>query len=131
MSHFSRVKTTFRNKDLLSCSLREMGYEVQEGGAIRGYHGQQQVDLAVMAKDGYGVGFVQNGDGSYDLIADSWGTGGTGQKILESLRRDYPRIQQRYATMMVREQTAREGYSIVEEVEQGDGSVRIVARRWA
>jgi len=131
MSHFSRVKTTFRNRSLLSTCLKEMGYQVQEGGIIHGYHGVQRVDLAVTGKNGYGVGFVQNADGCYDLLADSWGVKGADRKILDSLRRDYPRIQQEYARAMVREQTAREGYTMVEEVEQDDGSVRIVVRRWA
>lgn len=130
MSHFSRIKTTFRNKSVLSLCLKEMGYQVQEGGTIRGYHGVQKVDLAVTGKNGYGVGFVQNADGCYDLLADSWGVRGSDRKIQDALRRDYPRIQQKYARMLVREQTEREGYSLVEEVEQEDGSVRIVVRRW-
>ncbi|MCU0632253.1 MAG: DUF1257 domain-containing protein [Methanolinea sp.] len=130
MSHFSRVRTAFRNKSLLAQCLRETGYEVQEGGTIRGYHGVQQVDLAVTGKDGYGVGFVQNADGCYDVLADSWGVKGADRKIMDSLRRNYPRIQREYARMMVREQTAREGYTMVEEVEQEDGSVRILVRRW-
>lgn len=131
MSHFSRVKTAFRDRDLLCMCLREMGYTVQEGGTIRGYHGLHQVDLAVTGKNGYGVGFVQNSDGCYDLMADSWALKGSDRKILDSLRRDYPRMQRDYAKRVVHEQTAREGYTMIEEVEQDDGSVRMVVRRWA
>ena len=131
MSHFSKVKTAFKDQSLLAQCLEEMGYQVETGGTIRGYHGVQQVDLSVTGRDGYGVGFVRNGDGCYDLLADSWGVKGADKKILDSLRRNYPRIQQEYARRTVREQAEREGYTMVEEVEQEDGSVRIVVRRWA
>lgn len=131
MSHFSRVKTAFRDRSILAQCLEEMGYRVEAGGTIRGYHGVQQVDLAVAGRNGYGIGFVRNADGCYDLLADSWGVKGADKRMLESLRRDYPRLQQEYAKRMVREQTQREGYSIIEEEEQEDGSVRIVVRRWA
>lgn len=131
MSHFSRVKTAFRDSSVLAQCLEEMGYQVECGGSVRGYHGVQQVDLAVAGRDGFGVGFVQNADGCYDLLADSWGVKGADRKVLERLRRDYPRLQQEYARRMVHEQAVREGYTMVEEVKQEDGSIRIVVRRWA
>ncbi|OPX68304.1 MAG: hypothetical protein A4E37_00982 [Methanoregulaceae archaeon PtaB.Bin056] len=124
MSHFSRVKTAFRDRSVLAHCLEEMGYQVEHGGTVRGYHGVQQVDLAVAGRDGYGVGFVRNADGCYDLLADSWGVKGEDKRVLARLRRDYPR-------RMVQEQARREGYTMVEEAMQEDGSIRIVVRRWA
>ena len=46
MSHFSRVKTAFRDRSVLAQCLEEMGYQVECGGSVRGYHGVQKVDLA-------------------------------------------------------------------------------------
>lgn len=130
MSHFSRVKTTFRDRALLAQCLEEMGYCVQEDGLIRGYHGVRQVDLAVCGKSGYGVGFVRNDDGCYDLLADSWGVKGSDSRLLASLKENYPKIQREYARRAVKERIAAEGYTMVEEVEGEDGSIRILVRRW-
>jgi hypothetical protein len=39
-------------------------------------------------------------------------------------------IQKEYAKKMVLEQTARDGFEVVSETEEQDGTVRIVVRRW-
>ena len=130
MSHFSRIRTAFRDRELLIQCLREAGYQVQDGGVVRGYQGEKQVDFVVSGKGGYGIGFVKNADGVFDVVTDSWGVAGEEKKILEFLQLHYPRISRDYAKRLVMDQTAREGYSLVSEEEQEDGSVRIVVRRW-
>lgn len=130
MSHFSRIRTTFRDRELLIQCLREAGYQVLDGGVVRGYHGEKQADFVVSGKGGYGIGFVKSEDGVFDMVTDSWGVAGEEKKILESLMQRYPRISREYARRLVMDQTAREGYSLVSEEEQEDGSVRIVVRRW-
>lgn len=132
MSHFSRLKTTFRDRALLERCLEELGYEVKSGGTIQGYTGQQEVDFSVQACNGYGIGFIQTPGGSYDLIADWWGVKGTkGDRLVTQLQERINRIQREYALQMVIEQTRKDGFSVVEQVTEQDGSVRIVVRRWA
>lgn len=132
MSHFSRLKTKFKNREILMECLKEMGYQIQEGGFIRGYHGQQAVDLAIQVKKGYGIGFVRNEDGTYDMVADWWGVKGVDdQQLLSTLQDRVNAIQRKYTLQMVLEQTQKQGYSVVERTDEKDGSIRLVVRRWA
>lgn len=131
MSHFSRLKTKLRDKDVLIQSLSEMGFSIRNGGRIRGYEGEHEVDLAVETAGGFGIGFVEAPDGTFDMVADSWAVGGRKQqKVLTGLERTMERIQQEYAVKSVLAQTEREGYELVEQVQEENGTVRIVVRRW-
>jgi hypothetical protein len=131
MSHFSRIRTTFRHREALIQCMQGLGYTVETDTTIRGYHGQHNVDIAARKSGGYGLGFVKNPDETYDLVADWWGVSGKGeQKIAEDLKQQAGRIQKEYAKKMVLEQTAADGFDLVSETEENDGTVRIVVRRW-
>lgn len=131
MSHFSRIKTQFRHREALIQCLEELGNTVEIDTTIKGYHGQHTVDIAAKQSDGYGVGFVKNGDGTYDMIADWWGVSGTSQKkIANDLKQQAETIQKEYARKMVLEQTAKDGFEVVSQTNEADGTVRIVVRRW-
>jgi hypothetical protein len=131
MSHFSRIRTTFRHREALIRCMQDLGYTVEIETTIKGYHGQHNVDIAVKKSGGYGLGFVKNPDGTYDLVADWYGVAGKGeQKIAEELKRQAGAIQQEYAKKMVLEQAIADGFELVSENEEQDGTVRIVVRRW-
>ena len=131
MSHFSRIRTTFRHRGALMQCLQELGYTVEEGTAIQGHHGCHTVDIAATTKQGYGIGFVQNSDGSFDMVADWWGVKTSNQrKMAEELKAQAGTIQKEYAKKMVLEQTAKEGFELISQTEEHDGTVRIVVRRW-
>jgi len=131
MSHFSRIQTQFRERDILIQCLNEMGYQVQPAGLIKGYHGQEMVDFSIQVERGYGVGFRQNEEGTYDIIADWWGVKGTRQEdLLQRLQGRVNRIQRDYALKVVMEQTQKMGFNVVEKVEEDNGEVRLVVRRW-
>ena len=53
--------------------------QVETDTTIRGYHGRHTVDIAVKKSGGYGIGFVKNPDGTYDMVADRWGIPGKGE----------------------------------------------------
>ena len=132
MSHFSRIRTTFRHREALIQCLQDLGYTVETDTTIKGHEGQHQVDIAVKKTRGYGIGFVRNSEGSYDMVADWWGVSGSGQKkIAGELKEQAGMIQKEYAKKMVLEQTVRDGFEVVSETEEQDGTVRIVVRRWA
>ena len=132
MSHFSRIRTTFRHREALIQCLQDLGYTVETDTTIKGHEGQPQVDIAVKKTRGYGIGFVRNSEGSYDMVADWWGVSGSGQKkIAGELKEQAGMIQKEYAKKMVLEQTARDGFEVVSQTEEQDGTVRIVVRRWA
>lgn len=111
--------------------MQDLGYTVETNTTIKGYHGQHNVDIAVKKSGGYGLGFVKNPDGTYDLVADWYGVAGNGEKkIAEELKQQAEAIQKEYAKKMVLEQTAADGFDLVSETEETDGTVRIVVRRW-
>jgi hypothetical protein len=73
MSHFNTLRSKLTDAEILKASLRDLGFTVQTNTEIRGY-GCQQVKAEIVAKldDGYDIGWSQNADGSFDLIADLW-----------------------------------------------------------
>jgi hypothetical protein len=131
VSHFSRVKTRIKNREILIQCLQEMGYTVQHGGSLKGYRGERLVDLAIQLEKGYGVGFALNAEGSYDIVADWWGVkDGRKHRLITDLEKKVCQIQQEYALKTVLEQTHQQGYSVVDKQVEKDGRIRIVLRRW-
>ena len=131
MSHFSCIRTTFRHREALIQCMQELGYTIETDTTIKGYHGQHNVDIAAKKYGGYGLGFVKNPDGTYDMVADWWGVSGKGEKkIAEELKEQAETLQKEYAKKMVLEQAAADGFCLVSETEENDGTVRIVVRRW-
>ncbi len=131
MSHYSRVKTQFRHREALIACLTNLGYEVENDTVIHGHNGEHEVDIAVKKAHGYGIGFVKNPDGTYDMLADWWGVGGSDErKMVQELQQQAETIQKEYAKKMVLEQAARDGFAVVSQTEQEDGTLRIVVRRW-
>jgi hypothetical protein len=131
MSHYSRVKTQFHNKEALVACLQNLNYEVETDTVIRGHHGEHTVDIAVRTAKGYGIGFVRGPDGTYDMVADWWGVAGSDErKMTRELAVQAETIQKEYATRMVLEQAARDGFEVVSRTDEQDGTLRIVVRRW-
>ena len=146
MSHFTTIKTSFRDKDMLLRCLREMGHRVEEEATIRGYQGDHKVDVAVRMSNGYDIGFSRQPDGSYGLVADWWGVHGTTQdaflkntrervqQLEEKIRREVEEMQKRlrheYAVSTSLKTLKQQGFQVVQHSTEADGTVRILARRW-
>jgi hypothetical protein len=131
MSHYSRVKTTFHNREALTACLTDLGYIVETDTVIKGHHGEHFVDIAAKSEQSYGIGFVKGPDGTYDMIADWWGvTGKNEQKIQQELGQQAESIQKEYARNMIIGQTAKDGFELVSETKEADGTIRIIVRRW-
>ncbi len=130
ISHFSRIKTALRDQVLLTESLQELGYEVKEGGTIRGRQGVRQVDLSVSTRNGNGIGFIRSDDGTYTLVADWYGIGKKDKMIIENLNQTLARVQGRYAERLIVKKAEEQGFSVIERCEETDGTIRIVVRRW-
>jgi len=136
MSHFSRLKTKIKDKDTLLRCLKECGYQVQLNGRIKGFRGKRRdVEIAVRMREGYDIGFVRRAGGNYDIIADWWGVEGVTQKeFVSRLQKKFEEFQRHihreYALKTVLEQTKKEGFNVVEQKQEEDGSIRLVVRRW-
>lgn len=131
MSHYSRMKTTFHNREALIACLTNLGYSIETDAVVLGHHGEHTVDIAATKRQGNGIGFVRGADGTYDMVADWWGVAGADeQKIARELKAQSEVIQKEYARKMVLEQAARDGFELISETNEQDGSIRIVVRRW-
>ena len=133
MSHFTKCDLKMTNVEALKKALADMEMNVVEAAAgqqvvVRGYRGQTlSADLKIDMGT-YDIGVVKNDDGTLDLVADWWGVETTKGVSEEELK---TRLKQRYAYHNVLMACEAKGYSVEEEVNQEDGSIQLVVRKWA
>ena len=128
MSHFTRVKTKLKDVETLKKVLIDMGHEpVDDPKAghvvVRGWGGQTQKAEMKVARGAFDIGFVRNGD-SYEAVGDFSGMHLSERNFGNELNR-------RYAHATVLAAAEAQGFTVAEEVQQSDGSVRVVVERWA
>ena len=127
MSHFSNIKTKIRNLNSLKQALKDLEIVWKDGsGTVRGYKGQtHQAEVVIEQDNNYDFGFCWNGS-EYELVADMqyWQQPLTVQGFLRQ-------VTQRYAYHTVVESTASQGFSIAEQSNNEDGSIRLVVQRWS
>lgn len=129
MSHFTNVKTKITDLEALKAALEDLGYPVVEGRAtIRGWrHATEQAELAARLGS-FDIGFRRTADGTYDAVADWWGVRTyEGVSQADFMRR----LTQRYAYRKVIGEVSKQGYTLVEEEQQADQSIRLVVRKWS
>ncbi|PZO15069.1 MAG: hypothetical protein DCF25_14190 [Leptolyngbya foveolarum] len=129
MSHFSQIKTKLRNLSSLQLALDDAGIRWEAGPrTVRGYEGKTQTaEVVIQQENGYDVGFKRSEEsGDYELVADLqyW------QQPL-SVEGFLNRVTQRYAYHTVVNESANQGFQVSEQVDNQDGSIRLVLQRWA
>jgi hypothetical protein len=124
MSHFSKIATKLVDKRLLLQALSELNIPYEEGKVlIRGYQkGTTPCEIKIPTdSDGYDIGFLNNGD-NFEMIADWDGLDDFDQEgFLNALT-------QRYAYCAVKDQFGAD-FSVVEEKQESDNSIRILLRK--
>ena len=133
MSHFTKCDLKMTNFEALKKALVDMELNVVEAEAgqsvvVRGYRGQTLEAALKIDMGTYDIGVVKNDDGTIDLVADWWGVETTKGVSEEELK---TRLKQRYAYHNVLMACEAKGYSVEEEVNQEDGSIQLVMRKWA
>ena len=128
MSHFSTIKTQLREAEPLIKALTQLGYEInQEEKFVKGYKGQfTAVDISMDLPSETKVGFKwDNSSNSYELVTDLdlW-------KFNLPVERFISKVTQMYAYQTIITKTVEEGYQIVEEKNQNDGSIELVLTKW-
>lgn len=119
MSHFTRVRTEMTDRHLVIEALEEMGHQIQEGGRVRGWNGQQETaDLVVRQSNGYDIGLRQTPSGSFEVVADWMGAGDQ-----EAFTR---RLRQEYAAAAAIAQVRSQGFTDVRRKRTEDGEIEIV-----
>ena len=124
MSHFVRIKTVLREREILKDALRDLGLAFEEGEslAIRGDSRQTETaEIVVRAGGGFDVGFRRSGE-EYEIVADWYRV-----ERSSSLRRKdlVEAVSRRYAYRVVLAE-AREQDLVVEEETLEDGNIVIV-----
>jgi hypothetical protein len=133
VSHFTKCDLKMTNYEALKKALADMELNVVEAEqgqsvVVRGYRGQT-LDASLKIDMGtYDIGVVKNDDGTLDLVADWWGVETTKGVSEEELK---TRLKQRYAYHNVLMACEAKGYAVEEEVNQEDGSIQLVVRKWA
>ncbi len=126
MSHFSSIKTQIRDLNALKKALSDMQVDWKAGPhPVRGYKGDtRDAEVVIEQDNGYDVGFGWNGQ-EYELVADLqyW-------KQPLTVNRFLSQVTQKYAINTVLDTTADQGFQVSEQVNNQDGSVRLVVQRW-
>ena len=128
MSHFSTIKTQLKEAKPLIKALNQLGYEIdQEKKFVKGYKGKfTAVDISMDLPGETKVGFKwDNNSNSYELVTDLdlW-------KFNLPVERFISKVTQMYAYQTIISKTVEDGYQIVEEKNQNDGSIELVLTKW-
>ena len=128
MSHFSTIKTQLKDAEPLIKALNNLGYTInQEEKFIKGYKGKfTSVDISMNLPGDTRVGFKwDKNSNAYELVTDLdlW-------KFNLPVERFISKITQMYAYETIISKTKEDGYQIVEEKNQNDGSIELVLTKW-
>ena len=128
MSHFSTIKTQLKEADPLIKALDNLGYNInQEEKFVKGYRGKfTAVDISMNLPGDTKVGFKwNNNSNAYELVTDLdlW-------KFELPVERFISKVTQMYAYQTIISKTKEDGYQIVEQKNQNDGSIELVLTKW-
>jgi hypothetical protein len=133
MSHFTKCELKMTNLAAIKAALADLQMksefaEENQQVTVRGYRGDTLKAAIKIDMGQYDIGVIANEQGTYDLVADWWGVETTKGVSEEELK---TRLKQRYAYHNVLMACEAKGYSVEEEVNQEDGSIQLVVRKWA
>ena len=128
MSHFSTIKTQLKDSEPLIKALKNLGYTInQEEKFVKGYKGKfTAVDISMNLPSDTKVGFKwDNNSNAYELVTDLdlW-------KFELPVERFISKVTQMYAYETIISKTKEDGYQIVEQKNQNDGSIELVLTKW-
>ena len=133
MSHFTKCALKMTNLQAIKKALEDMKLNVKyaEQGQqvmVRGYRGDSLQAAMSIDMGRYDIGVVDNQDGTYDIVADWWGVETTKGVSEEEFKNT---LSQKYQYHNVKQACEEKGYAVEEEVNEEDGSIRLVVRKWA
>lgn len=132
MSHFTKCALKMTNLAALKKALAEMKLEFTAAEAgqtvtVRGYQGDTLAAAMSINMGRYDIGVVDNQNGTYDIVADWWGVETTKGVSEEEFKNA---LSQKYQYFNVKQACEEKGYAVEEEVNEEDGSIRLVVRKW-
>ncbi len=132
MSHFTKCALKMTNLAAIKKALEDMQLkftEAEEGQSVsvRGYRGDKLQAAMSIDMGRYDIGVIQNEDGTFGVTADWWGVETT-KGVSEAEFQD--QLAQKYQYHNVKQACEEKGYAVEEEVNEEDGSIRLVVRKW-
>ena len=132
MSHFTKCALKMTNLAALKRALADMQLkfteaEEQQSVTVRGYRGDSLKAAISVDMGRYDIGVIANAEGTYDITADWWGVETTKGVSEEEFKHQ---LSQRYQYHNVKQACEEKGYAVEEEVNEEDGSIRLVVRKW-
>jgi len=132
MSHFTKCALKMTNLAAIKKALEELQLkftEAEQGQTVnvRGYRGDMLQAAMSIDMGRYDIGVIDNQDGTYDITADWWGVETT-KGVSEEEFKD--QLSQKYQYHNVKMACEEKGYSVEEETNEEDGSIRLVVRKW-
>jgi hypothetical protein len=132
MSHFTKCALKMTNLAAIKKALEDMQLKfttAEEGQSVtvRGYRGDKLQAAMSIDMGRYDIGVIENADGTYGVTADWWGVETT-KGVSEQEFQD--QLAQKYQYHNVKQACEEKGYAVEEEVNEEDGSIRLVVRKW-
>ena len=133
MSHFTKCALKMTNLAAIKKALADLELQFTEAEqgqsvSVRGYRGDKLQAAIAIDMGRYDIGVLDNQDGTYDITADWWGVETTKGISEEEFKHQ---LSQRYQYHNVKQVCEDKGYAFEEEVNEEDGSIRIVVTKWA
>lgn len=133
MSHFTKCELKMTNLVALRAALADLKLQFTEdlqnqSAMVRGYRGDTLKAVMSIDMGRYDIGVIANENGTYDLTADWWGVETTKGVSEEEFKHQ---LSQRYQYHNVKQACEEKGYSVEEELNEEDGSIRLVMRKWS
>jgi len=132
MSHFTKCELKMTNLAAIKAALEDLAMSFQfaeenQSVMVRGYRGDTLQAAIKIDMGQYDIGVVANENGTYDLVADWWGVETTKGVSEEEFKHQ---LSQRYQYHNVKMACESKGYSVEEEENEEDGTIRLVVRKW-
>ena len=132
MSHFTKCALKMTNLQAIKKALADLGLnfteqENNQGVVVRGYRGDSLKAAISVNMGRYDIGIIDNLDGTYGVTADWWGvetTHGTSEEEFQNM------LGQKYQYHNVKQACEEKGYTVEEELNEEDGSIRLVVSKW-
>ena len=132
MSHFTKCELKMTNLAAIKAALADLQMksefaEEHQQVTVRGYRGDTLKAAIKIDMGQYDIGVIANEHGTYDLVADWWGVETT-KGVSEAEFKD--QLSQRYQYHNVKQACEDKGWALEEELNEEDGSIRLVVRKW-
>nr|WDA98826.1 DUF1257 domain-containing protein [Sciadococcus taiwanensis] len=126
MSHFSKIKTSLKNLETLQHSLTEIGVEWFSEFTCNNIlpEAKEFIKIVIPQQNSQNITFEWNGK-NYELVADLsfW------QQPL-SVDAFIERVTQKYAYQTIITEAQKNGFNMIEESKEKDGTIHLVMNRW-